>query len=61
MHQSVDDDLDGTQNCAPVARLQCALNVSDGFRHVDLSFGVHVSCDTPLANLHELSGTGKLN
>jgi hypothetical protein len=47
-------DCHGEQSFVPKSRLQCAVDERDGFRDDDLSFGVHVSRNSAVANVHEV-------
>ena len=40
-------------DCIAVTRLQCLINVGDGFRYNDLSLGIHVSNNPIITHLYE--------
>lgn len=54
MFKSVDVDFIGEQGAVSKPRLQCIVDECDGFRNDDLSSGVHVSCYSVVANVHEV-------
>lgn len=40
-----------------IPRLQCLVDVRNGVRYDDLSFGIYVPCNTIVTHVHELRGT----